>query len=360
MNPDALSPVSDAKSLTAEEEKIASSTSPGFLKYHQGRVKYGGIGSPSPVLDLVEWEVVPGNDRFQLHGWLQNTNSFEKGKEIWTGRLFAQTRGLFLAECGSLYRLGRPANKKTSDLIRYKRALASIPVLLKPKSPPVPVPTAMVRVHICDGNLRLVHELEAQFDREHFQLEVTYEAVEAVHSVRSGSCDVLLVRAFGREAQGRPILDMLSALRGLRMVPLILLECLGRWPAQWNGYENPNLEWFTRRDSDSDPFCRPGMISQQDNSVFRQELVSMVEAVGCRGSLMKGLGVDGDLCVENESGGPENADFHFDLSDREVSVAYRRGSGMSCKEIAQDLNMSVHTVYTHTRNIARKVRALAQ
>ena len=333
--------------------------SPGFSEYHQGRVKYAGIGSPSPVLALTEWEVVSGNDSFQLHGWLETPNSSEKGKEIWTGRLFAQTRGLFLAGCGSLYRLGRPASKKTSDLIRYKKALESIPVLLKPKSPPVPVPTAMVRVHICDGNFRLVRELEAQFDREHFHLEVTYEAVEAVDSVRSGSCDVLLARTFGREAQGRPLLDMLSALRGLRMVPLIVLESLGRWPAQWNGYENSNLESFTRHDADFDPCCRPGLVSQQYNSVFRHELVSMVEAVGCRGSLVKGSGVEGDLCVENESGGPENADFHFDLSDREVSIAYRRGSGMSCKQIAQDLNMSVHTVYTHTRNIARKVRALA-
>jgi hypothetical protein len=354
-----MNPVFSSQSLTVEEEKLASAESPGFSEYHEGRVKYAGIGSPSPVLTLTEWEVVSGNDRFQLHGWLEKRNSSEKGKEIWTGRLFAQTRGLFLSGCGSLYRLGRPASNKMSDLIRYKRELESIPVLLKPKSPPVPVPTAMVRVHICDGNFRLVNELEDQFDREHFHLEVTHEAVEAVHSVRSGSCDVLLVRAFGREAQGRPILDMLSALRGLRMVPLIVLESLRRWPAQWNGYENSNLEWFTRHDADSDPFCRPGMISQQDNSVFRQELVSMVESVGCKGSLMKGLGVDGYLCVENESGGPENADFRFDLSDREVSVAYRRGSGMSCKEIAQDLNMSVHTVYTHTRNIARKVRALA-
>jgi transposase len=35
-----------------------------------------------------------------------------------------------------------------------------------------------------------------------------------------------------------------------------------------------------------------------------------------------------------------------------------RGGGVSCQDIADQLGLSVNTVYAHTRNIARKTRPL--
>ena len=48
----------------------------------------------------------------------------------------------------------------------------------------------------------------------------------------------------------------------------------------------------------------------------------------------------------------------YPLSDRERNIAAMRGAGVSCQDIADQLGLSVNTVYAHTRNIARKTRPL--
>ena len=52
-------------------------------------------------------------------------------------------------------------------------------------------------------------------------------------------------------------------------------------------------------------------------------------------------------------GGQESADA---LSDREKEVVVSLVQGMSNKEIAEHLYISVNTVITHRRNIARKLQ----
>ena len=52
-------------------------------------------------------------------------------------------------------------------------------------------------------------------------------------------------------------------------------------------------------------------------------------------------------------GGQDNADM---LSDREKDVVVSLVQGMSNKEIAEHLYISVNTVITHRRNIARKLQ----
>ncbi len=64
----------------------------------------------------------------------------------------------------------------------------------------------------------------------------------------------------------------------------------------------------------------------------------------------------------NESSTPDsNTDDDADLSDRERDVLVLVAQGKSSKEIADRLNISIHTVNTHRKNITRKtgIRSVA-
>lgn len=61
----------------------------------------------------------------------------------------------------------------------------------------------------------------------------------------------------------------------------------------------------------------------------------------------------------NEKG--SEGDENFELSDRETEVLVLVAKGLSSKEIADKLNISVHTVNTHRKNITHKtgIRSVA-
>ncbi|MBP5515473.1 MAG: helix-turn-helix transcriptional regulator [Bacteroidales bacterium] len=52
---------------------------------------------------------------------------------------------------------------------------------------------------------------------------------------------------------------------------------------------------------------------------------------------------------------------NYELSDRETDVLVLVAKGMSSKEIADTLNISIHTVNTHRKNITHKtgIRSVA-
>lgn len=52
--------------------------------------------------------------------------------------------------------------------------------------------------------------------------------------------------------------------------------------------------------------------------------------------------------------GDDPADENYDLSERESEVLVLVAQGSSSKEIADKLNISIHTVNTHRKNITRK------
>ena len=52
--------------------------------------------------------------------------------------------------------------------------------------------------------------------------------------------------------------------------------------------------------------------------------------------------------------GDDTADENYDLSERESEVLVLVAQGSSSKEIADKLNISIHTVNTHRKNITRK------
>ena len=56
-------------------------------------------------------------------------------------------------------------------------------------------------------------------------------------------------------------------------------------------------------------------------------------------------------CCQN---GEESSDENYDLSERESEVLVLVAQGLSSKEIADRLNISIHTVNTHRKNITHK------
>jgi DNA-binding CsgD family transcriptional regulator len=67
------------------------------------------------------------------------------------------------------------------------------------------------------------------------------------------------------------------------------------------------------------------------------------------------IGLSRDVLVESTASPLKSV---YPLSDRERNIAAMRGAGVSCQDIADQLGLSVNTVYAHTRNIARKTRPL--
>jgi DNA-binding CsgD family transcriptional regulator len=67
------------------------------------------------------------------------------------------------------------------------------------------------------------------------------------------------------------------------------------------------------------------------------------------------VGLSRDVLVESTASPLKSV---YPLSDRERNIAAMRGAGVSCQDIADQLGLSVNTVYAHTRNIARKTRPL--
>ena len=64
--------------------------------------------------------------------------------------------------------------------------------------------------------------------------------------------------------------------------------------------------------------------------------------------------------MKKESAKPEIQD-NYELSDRETDVLVLVAKGLSSKEIANQLNISVHTVNSHRKNITSKtgIRSVA-
>jgi DNA-binding CsgD family transcriptional regulator len=67
------------------------------------------------------------------------------------------------------------------------------------------------------------------------------------------------------------------------------------------------------------------------------------------------IGLSRDVLVESTASPLKSV---YPLSDRERNIAAMRGAGVCCQDIADQLGLSVNTVYAHTRNIARKTRPL--
>lgn len=87
------------------------------------------------------------------------------------------------------------------------------------------------------------------------------------------------------------------------------------------------------------------------------ELVNAVEVVCEGGSLLNNIlmPVIADLAGSNLT--PKKPDSDFGLTSREDEILQMIIDGNSVKKIADHLDLSIHTIYTHKRNIREKLNA---
>ena len=88
-------------------------------------------------------------------------------------------------------------------------------------------------------------------------------------------------------------------------------------------------------------------VAVREEEIMRQ-FDSVVNIYDKPSQILKKLRAAVEQCEANPYG-----DSH-DLSDRERDVLVRVAKGLSNKEIADDLNISIHTVMSHRKNIAHK------
>jgi len=64
-----------------------------------------------------------------------------------------------------------------------------------------------------------------------------------------------------------------------------------------------------------------------------------------------------DIILNNKLKGPDENDCKpYNLSIREIEIIQLTAKGLSAKEIASRLYLSLHTVYTHKKNIMKKLK----
>ncbi len=86
-------------------------------------------------------------------------------------------------------------------------------------------------------------------------------------------------------------------------------------------------------------------VSQQQLRRFN----AVIDVADSRGDIIETL-----ISTETSSGDNSGEDNNFELSKRETAVLIHVAKGMTNKEIADTLNLSVHTVISHRKNIMHK------
>jgi DNA-binding NarL/FixJ family response regulator len=153
-------------------------------------------------------------------------------------------------------------------------------------------------------------------------------AEQAVDFILQGKGDGAILRIFGNGALGVPVFRMLAAVQWPRKTLFIPLETISNWMEIQNTIESGTPIAYAES----------------------RRMSLAIEA------LLDGrIGLSRDVLVESS---PSPLKSIYPLSDRERNIAAMRGAGVSCQDIADQLGLSVNTIYAHTRNIARKTRPL--
>ena len=126
---------------------------------------------------------------------------------------------------------------------------------------------------------------------------------------------------------------------------------------------------LAQRLRDAHPAVAVLILSMYDNA----EYVRRAERVGARGYVLKDApsaellaAVDaiaaGNTYFSVQQPGPRSPDGvpHAELSDRECEILRGLARGLSSKQLASELDLSVRTVETHRQNIRRKLRIAGQ
>ena len=276
------------------------------------------------VVGLHHWTLVDSKQGLRIKGFPRTEAIEGRDKALLTAPLIGRIGACFLSQKGCLYRLEAPATTDRTTQAAMRARLDRI----RPMDDSSPAMGRTFQTLVADQDPTIRRFLAELCESQGFLVQEADSAEHAVDLILQGRTDGAILRVFGNGALGVPVFRMLTAVQWPRKTLFILLESLSDWSVIQNslggGSTVPSGE--SRRLSWS------------------------IEA------LLDGrIGLSHDL-LGNPSHSPLR-NLH-PLSDRERHIATLRGAGVSCRDIAKQLGLSVNTVYAHTRNVARKTLPL--
>ena len=280
--------------------------------------------SPDSTVRLYSWNLIDSKAGLRLKGYATDPSRGERGKALLTAPIVGRIGQYLLSQKGCLYRLESPGTTDAEKASSMRAALEQV----KPVGDEPTGPGRDLEIIVADQDPKTRRFLAELCESQGLSVHESDSPEQAVDLILQGKGDGAILRIFGNGALGVPVFRMLAAVQWPRKTLFIPLETISNWVEIQN-------------------------IIDSGNSVDYAESRRMSRAIE---ALLDGrIGLSRDVLVESTASPLKSV---YPLSDRERNIAAMRGAGVSCQDIADQLGLSVNTVYAHTRNIARKTRPL--
>jgi len=280
--------------------------------------------SSEATVRLYSWSLVESKAGLRLKGYAKDPARVERGKLLLTAPLVGRIGQYLLSQKGCLYRLEAPATNDPEKQASMRATLEQI----KPVGDDSSGPSRVLQTIVADQDPKIRALLTELCLAQGLNVHEADSAEQAVDFILQGKGDGAILRIFGNGALGVPVFRMLAAVQWPRKTLFIPLETISNWMEIQNTVESGTPIAYAES----------------------RRMSLAIEA------LLDGrIGLSRDVLVESS---PSPLKSIYPLSDRERNIAAMRGAGVSCQDIADQLGLSVNTIYAHTRNIARKTRPL--
>lgn len=280
--------------------------------------------SSEATVRLYSWTLVESKAGLRLKGYANDPARVERGKLLLTAPLVGRIGQYLLSQKGCLYRLEAPATNDPGKQASMRATLEQI----KPVGDDSSGPGRVLQTIVADQDPKIRALLTELCLAQGLNVHEADSAEQAVDFILQGKGDGAILRIFGNGALGVPVFRMLAAVQWPRKTLFIPLETISNWMEIQNTIESGTPIAYAES----------------------RRMSLAIEA------LLDGrIGLSRDVLVESS---PSPLKSIYPLSDRERNIAAMRGAGVSCQDIADQLGLSVNTIYAHTRNIARKTRPL--
>lgn len=280
--------------------------------------------SSEATVRLYSWTLVESKAGLRLKGYANDPARVERGKLLLTAPLVGRIGQYLLSQKGCLYRLEAPATNDPGKQASMRATLEQI----KPVGDDSSGPGRVLQTIVADQDPKIRALLTELCIAQGLNVHEADSAEQAVDFILQGKGDGAILRIFGNGALGVPVFRMLAAVQWPRKTLFIPLETISNWMEIQNTIESGTPIAYAES----------------------RRMSLAIEA------LLDGrIGLSRDVLVESS---PSPLKSIYPLSDRERNIAAMRGAGVSCQDIADQLGLSVNTIYAHTRNIARKTRPL--
>ena len=280
--------------------------------------------SSEATVRLYSWTLVESKAGLRLKGYANDPARVERGKLLLTAPLVGRIGQYLLSQKGCLYRLEAPATNDPEKQASMRATLEQI----KPVGEDSSGPGRVLQTIVADQDPKIRALLTELCLAQGLNVHEADSAEQAVDFILQGKGDGAILRIFGNGALGVPVFRMLAAVQWPRKTLFIPLETISNWMEIQNTIESGTPIAYAES----------------------RRMSLAIEA------LLDGrIGLSRDVLVESS---PSPLKSIYPLSDRERNIAAMRGAGVSCQDIADQLGLSVNTIYAHTRNIARKTRPL--